>query len=100
VSATPLIAEDLLLLLFDPRSGTIAGEGTLFYTLAGAVLADLAAGGHIEVDEDTTLAGRPAGAGGRRRSIPRSVAAGAVGSAHPQASYDAGAARRDRADAA
>ncbi len=58
MSATPLIAEDLLLLLFDPRSGTIAGEGTLFYTLAGAVLADLAAGGHIEVDEDTTLAGR------------------------------------------
>jgi len=58
VSPTPLIAEDLLLLLFDPRSGTIAGEGTLFYTLAGAVLADLAAGGHIEVDEDTTLTGR------------------------------------------
>ena len=58
MSPTPLIAEDLLLLLFDPRSGTIAGEGTLFYTLAGAVLADLAAGGHIEVDEDTTLTGR------------------------------------------
>ena len=58
MSATPLIAEDLLLLLFDPRSGTIAGEGTLFYTLAGAVLADLAAGGHIEVDQDTTPAGR------------------------------------------
>jgi len=58
VTSTPLIAEDLLLLLFDPRSGTIAGEGTLFYTLAGAVLADLAAGGHIEVDEDTTLTGR------------------------------------------
>ena len=57
-SSTPLIAEDLLLLLFDPRSGTIAGEGTLFYTLAGAVLADLAVGGHIEVDEDTTLTGR------------------------------------------
>lgn len=58
MNPTPLIAEDLLLLLFDPRSGTIAGEGTLFYTLAGAVLADLAAGGHIEVDEDTTLTGR------------------------------------------
>lgn len=58
MSTTPLIAEDLLLLLFDPRSGTIAGEGTLFYTLAGAALADLAAGGHIEVDEDTTLTGR------------------------------------------
>lgn len=58
MSSTPLMAEDLLLLLFDPRSGTIAGEGTLYYTLAGAVLADLAAGGHVEVDEDTTLTGR------------------------------------------
>ena len=41
------LAEDLLLLLFQPRSGTIAGEGTLFYVLAGAVLADLGLGGHV-----------------------------------------------------
>ncbi|MBQ1027763.1 GPP34 family phosphoprotein [Micromonospora sp. C95] len=38
----PTLVEDLLLLLFQPRSGTIAGENTLFYVLAGAVLADLA----------------------------------------------------------
>ncbi|MFY1574087.1 GOLPH3/VPS74 family protein [Verrucosispora sp. WMMD703] len=38
----PTLVEDLLLLLFQPRSGTIAGENILFYVLAGAVLADLA----------------------------------------------------------
>ncbi|MBU2668139.1 GPP34 family phosphoprotein [Actinoplanes bogorensis] len=38
----PTLAEDLLLLLFQPDSGTIAGENTLFYVLGGAVLADLA----------------------------------------------------------
>lgn len=38
----PTLAEDLLLLLFQPNSGTIAGENTLFYVLGGAVLADLA----------------------------------------------------------
>jgi hypothetical protein len=45
--AEPL-ADDLLLLLFQPDSGTIAGENTLYYVLAGAVLADLALGGHVE----------------------------------------------------
>ncbi|GIF63888.1 hypothetical protein Ais01nite_19230 [Asanoa ishikariensis] len=43
----PTLAEDLLLLLFQPRSGTIAGENTLFYPLGGAVLADLALGDHV-----------------------------------------------------
>lgn len=38
----PTLAEDLLLLLFQPDSGTIAGENILFYVLAGAVLTDLA----------------------------------------------------------
>ncbi|BCB75210.1 hypothetical protein GCM10022251_34330 [Phytohabitans flavus] len=46
-----LLAEDLLLLLFQPNpgrgTGTIAGENTLFYVLAGAVLADLALGDHV-----------------------------------------------------
>lgn len=46
----PTLAEDLLLLLFQPDSGTIAGENTLFYVLAGAVLADLA------LDERVTTA--------------------------------------------
>ena len=43
----PTLAEDLLLLLFQPDSGTFAGEGTLFYVLAGAVLADLGLDGHV-----------------------------------------------------
>ncbi|MDG4795757.1 GPP34 family phosphoprotein [Micromonospora sp. WMMD1082] len=43
----PTLAEDLLLLLFQPDSGTIAGENTLFYILAGAVVADLALGDHV-----------------------------------------------------
>ncbi|MFY1673610.1 GOLPH3/VPS74 family protein [Plantactinospora sp. WMMB334] len=43
----PTLAEDLLLLLFQPDSGTIAGENTLFYVLAGAVLADLALAEHV-----------------------------------------------------
>ena len=38
----PNLAEDLLLALFQPDSGTIAGETTLYYVLAGAALADLA----------------------------------------------------------
>lgn len=37
-----ILAEDLLLVLFQPDSGIIAGENTLYYVLAGAVLADLA----------------------------------------------------------
>lgn len=53
----PLLVEDLLLLLFDPRSGTIAGEGTLFYALGGAVLADLALRGLVEVDDRPSLTG-------------------------------------------
>ncbi|KXK62445.1 hypothetical protein AWW66_08350 [Micromonospora rosaria] len=44
---TPTLVEDLLLLLFQPRSGTVAGENTLFYVLGGAVLADLALGEHL-----------------------------------------------------
>ncbi|GIF52079.1 hypothetical protein Afe04nite_66180 [Asanoa ferruginea] len=49
----PTLAEDLLLLLFQPDSGTIAGENTLFYVLGGAVVADLAL--HEQV---TTTPGR------------------------------------------
>ncbi|MDG4810983.1 GPP34 family phosphoprotein [Micromonospora sp. WMMD1120] len=46
---TPTLAEDLLL-LFQPASGTIAGENTLFYVLGGAVLADLALGDHLTAE--------------------------------------------------
>lgn len=41
-NTSPTLAEDLLLLLFQPESGTIAGENTLFFVLGAAVLADLA----------------------------------------------------------
>ncbi|MCE0536462.1 GPP34 family phosphoprotein [Kineosporia rhizophila] len=62
---SPALAEDLLLLLFDPRSGTFAGEGQkLFHVLAGAVLVDLAVQERIEIDGRTTLKGQqvhPAG---------------------------------------
>lgn len=49
--ADPTLAEDLLLLLFQPKSGTIAGEGTLFYVLGGAVLADLSLRGQVKLAE-------------------------------------------------
>lgn len=55
-AAGPLLAEDLMLLLFDPSSGTIAGEGTLYYLLGGALLAELAQLGLAGV-EDAGLRG-------------------------------------------
>lgn len=50
--ATATLAEDLLLLLFQPHAGlrgtgVIAGENTLYWVLGGAVLADLGLGGHV-----------------------------------------------------
>ncbi|QPP07116.1 GPP34 family phosphoprotein [Streptomyces bathyalis] len=45
-----LIVEDLMLLMMDDTSGVIAGEGTLYYTLGGAVLVELGLGGHVKVD--------------------------------------------------
>lgn len=47
----PTVADDLLLLLFQPDSGTIAGENTLFYVLAGAVVGELAMSGHVRTDD-------------------------------------------------
>ena len=56
---TTLIAEDLLLLLFDPVSGTIRGEGTtLFNVLAGAVLVDLALKEHVDLENQGWMRGR------------------------------------------
>ncbi|WP_308800012.1 GOLPH3/VPS74 family protein [Agromyces silvae] len=54
----PTLAEDLMLALFQPGSGTIAGENTLFYVLGGAVVTELALGEHVRADDD--------GAGGPR----------------------------------
>ncbi|MFD3374199.1 MULTISPECIES: GPP34 family phosphoprotein [unclassified Streptomyces] len=47
-----LIVEDLMLLLMDDKSGAIAGAGTLYYTLGGAVLVELALDGQVMVDEN------------------------------------------------
>lgn len=41
LSGDPTLAEDLLLLLFQPDSGTIAGETTLYYPLGGAIVTEL-----------------------------------------------------------
>ncbi|NQX36426.1 GPP34 family phosphoprotein [Herbiconiux sp. VKM Ac-2851] len=46
-----LIAEDVLLVLFQPSSGTIAGENTLFYVLGGAVLTELGQRGLASVQD-------------------------------------------------
>jgi hypothetical protein len=53
------LAEDLLLLLLDPRHGTIAGEGLpLFHVLAGGVLVELALAEDVTIDDRTTWSGR------------------------------------------
>lgn len=51
--SAPILAEDLLIVLFQPDAGTIAGENTLYYVLAGAVLAELA------LNESVTTTVRP-----------------------------------------
>jgi len=50
-----LIVEDLLLLLLDDTTGAIAGEGTLYYTLGGAVLVELALRGEVAPDDSRTM---------------------------------------------
>jgi hypothetical protein len=53
------IAEDLLLLLLDPRHGTVAGEGLpLLHVLAGGVLVELALHEDVTIDDRTTWSGR------------------------------------------
>ncbi|ALV47485.1 hypothetical protein MB46_07000 [Arthrobacter alpinus] len=53
-----LLTEDVFLLLFQPASGTIAGENILFYVLAGAVLGDLALTERVEVRKHNALSTR------------------------------------------
>jgi hypothetical protein len=51
IAPEPLLVEDTLLLLFQPDSGTIAGENILFYILGGALLGDLALAGRTEAEQ-------------------------------------------------
>ena len=51
IPAAPTIAEDLLLVLFDPRYGVIHGEGTLYYPLGGAILSELALAEQVDVEQ-------------------------------------------------
>ena len=64
-TTTPLVAEDLLLVLFDPSSGTFRGEGSaLFHALAGAVLTELVLTGQVQIDDRSVLRGRVVSAAG------------------------------------
>ncbi|WP_430591879.1 GOLPH3/VPS74 family protein [Humidisolicoccus flavus] len=47
----PLIAEDLMLVLFLPKTGTFASESMLYSLLGGAILSDLILGNHVTVND-------------------------------------------------
>lgn len=49
-----LIVEDVLLLLLDDQRGTVSGAGTVEYTLAGAVLMDLALADRARIEPSTS----------------------------------------------
>lgn len=74
-----LIVEDLLLLMLDDETGTPAGAGTLYYTLGGAVLVELALMGRVETEE---------GAGGLNGPKVRTAGDGPLGDPVLQAAYD------------
>lgn len=63
--SVPGLAEDVLLALFQPLTGTIAGESTLCHVLAGAVLAELV------FDEAVTVATAASGIAGARATSGR-----------------------------
>jgi hypothetical protein len=67
--ADPALVEDLLLLLFQPRSGTIAGEGTLFYVLGGAIVAELALTDRVELTENGLPKVQAVGAGAPQNAL-------------------------------
>lgn len=52
-----LIVDDLILLLMDDDGASIQGAGTLYYTLGGAVLTELALLGRIQTDDSGVLNG-------------------------------------------
>lgn len=66
----PLLVEDVMLVLFQPASGTIAGENTLFYVLGGAVLTELGTGGHVTIGEPGPAGARVEAVGGGAPADP------------------------------
>jgi hypothetical protein len=52
-----LIVDDLMLLLMDDDGASIQGAGTLYYTLGGAVLTELALLGRIQTDDTGVMNG-------------------------------------------
>ncbi|PTU55562.1 GPP34 family phosphoprotein [Sphaerisporangium cinnabarinum] len=52
-----LVVDDLFLLLLDDDGASIQAAGTLYYTLGGAVLTELALLGRVEVDDTGVLNG-------------------------------------------
>ncbi|WP_265523136.1 GOLPH3/VPS74 family protein [Oerskovia flava] len=61
-----LIVDDLMLLLTDDDGASVQGAGTLYYTLGGAVLTELALLGRVQTDDSGILNGPrvlPAGDG-------------------------------------
>lgn len=65
IPADPSLVEDVLL-LFQPSSGMIAGEATLFYVLVGAAVTDLALSGAIESRQERRLLQRVHAVGDER----------------------------------
>lgn len=52
-----LIVDDLMLLLMDDDGASVQAAGTLYYTLGGAVLTELALLGRVDVDDSGILNG-------------------------------------------
>ena len=53
-----LLVEDVMLVMFQPDSGTIAGENILFYVLGGAVLAEFALNGSAKGEASSIFSTR------------------------------------------
>lgn len=66
-----LVVEDLALLLFDPRTGAVVGDGMpLFHVLAGAVLVDLVLADHVRLERPHRGVDRVRTLGGARPEEP------------------------------
>lgn len=80
----PSLVEDLLLLLFQPDSSTIAGENMLFYALGGAALADFALDGRVTATSDSPSRARIEAVGSTAPSDPLLLSAWEYVAAKPR----------------